>query len=829
MEPLEVAGAADVGISLVSGLVQAAHWLWQTAKDIQSADQNWENIRENFETEMMSQIRLLVDEVGYLIAENGLTRPEEASTLERMREKLELSSSTFRADLNTTRPVGRRRQFMFGIQNEENLRRDLQKLETSAEQLHRWLQRKDVLDRLRENAKGKMLSDRVLEAKAGGAERHVPGAKHCRTIEAWYRPNPLGHAIGVRVLVDDMIGYSEESMAILTGLLRRSERNASAGITLNQSRLQCLGFKGNALIFRLPEHAEEPKTLRARMLDLTQPKAALSERFAIAGQLVDAVVKLHATGVMHENLRSDTVLSIPFEATPDDGLSGLPSRGGSSATAAANAPPHQTGAVARKRSDSLTRLARKLSFKSLRNQSRRRGDKDDDNDGGNGSGTEERRGRRRSSLTGNMFRSARGGERQPPEEEAAKAKTVVRRSSFAVVLTHWSQAEECGAIPVSSIPPEDAWHLKVYRHPEQQRKQEPQADDRYNFGHDIYALGVCLLEIGLWYPLVRPAEDGAATLTRHLRSAGVDAVTDWLGCELAEALRNEGSAKLDEAVTRAFGKDAIINAPKSLLKSVVNSPIEGGDETRRKVTRILRENLDEAFREDSGHDGFSDRFKPAVVKVFRGFTFGTSDDSEIILKDLCRLRAAIFLAIKTSLERFTAAAFLKWRESAREIGAEVYRAAKKRMIQWKQTAGVNWNPKAREVVQLVQSLIDSVERIKMREGGSMVTAEKVLEDARVEEEDLFVQPRVAEINNLLKEPRGGAALGRALVALANRELPGRMGNAYKDVVVRCLQCLDDDEGFILKHKGAEGRVDRKGACDGMEELVVDPLAAASRF
>jgi hypothetical protein len=46
-------------------------------------------------------------------------------------------------------------------------------------------------------------------------------------------------------------------------------------------------------------------------------------------------------------------------------------------------------------------------------------------------------------------------------------------------------------------PAEHDWYLKVYRYPELQA-----ITTDYNFGHGIYALGVCLLEIGLWTALV---------------------------------------------------------------------------------------------------------------------------------------------------------------------------------------------------------------------------------------------------------------------------------------------------------------------------------------
>lgn len=39
----------------------------------------------------------------------------------------------------------------------------------------------------------------------------------------------------------------------------------------------------------------------------------------------------------------------------------------------------------------------------------------------------------------------------------------------------------------------------IYRHP---KRQGLQLDERYNMKHDIYSLGVCLLEIGLWEPFI---------------------------------------------------------------------------------------------------------------------------------------------------------------------------------------------------------------------------------------------------------------------------------------------------------------------------------------
>jgi hypothetical protein len=53
------------------------------------------------------------------------------------------------------------------------------------------------------------------------------------------------------------------------------------------------------------------------------------------------------------------------------------------------------------------------------------------------------------------------------------------------------------------------WLKDIYRHP---HRQGLQPQERYNIGHDIYSLGVCLLEIGLWESLTTTKRDTDALL-----------------------------------------------------------------------------------------------------------------------------------------------------------------------------------------------------------------------------------------------------------------------------------------------------------------------------
>lgn len=63
-------------------------------------------------------------------------------------------------------------------------------------------------------------------------------------------------------------------------------------------------------------------------------------------------------------------------------------------------------------------------------------------------------------------------------------------------LTSWSLLRK--ATGLTSGPPVSAGYVHdLYRHP---KRQGIQPEQRYNIGHDIYSLGVCLLEISLWEP-----------------------------------------------------------------------------------------------------------------------------------------------------------------------------------------------------------------------------------------------------------------------------------------------------------------------------------------
>lgn len=65
------------------------------------------------------------------------------------------------------------------------------------------------------------------------------------------------------------------------------------------------------------------------------------------------------------------------------------------------------------------------------------------------------------------------------------------------ILTGWSMSRKTDEL--SSRVGEDDWMKNIYRHPQ---RQGLQLEKRYHMGHDLYSLGICLLELGLWEPLI---------------------------------------------------------------------------------------------------------------------------------------------------------------------------------------------------------------------------------------------------------------------------------------------------------------------------------------
>jgi len=92
-----------------------------------------------------------------------------------------------------------------------------------------------------------------------------------------------------------------------------------------------------------------------------------------------------------------------------------------------------------------------------------------------------------------------------------------------VYLTNWRLLRDDSGPTMKSGG--NQWTEDLYRHP---KRQGIHVQERYNMGHDIYSLGVCLLEIGLWDLLIpRRTAGGQARVSELFRgAAGVEDYPD---------------------------------------------------------------------------------------------------------------------------------------------------------------------------------------------------------------------------------------------------------------------------------------------------------------
>ncbi|KAK4156074.1 hypothetical protein C8A00DRAFT_31126 [Chaetomidium leptoderma] len=318
------------------------------------------------------------------------------------------------------------------------------------------------------------------------------------------RPHPAADVL-VEAIPRFNINPAERAQQVATRLVRGLENDPDRRTPYQTAVLRCIGYKGlhdpndNAamavpyVIFLLPPGTAEPITL-AKYMSNRGSRAPLEFRWDLALQLAEAVFKIHAAGIVHRNISSHAVLFLETTAAAE----AFTGNQQANDDAGAPDPPDNAAETERsrkakrdgpgKRKSSLSRLARKLSFKKEKKDEEDK-DKDKAKKGGDGDGNGNDPGVQ-----------APGG-----PEPAPTLVGGIPPGPGNIYLSSWAWSQHRGD-PVQARQRE--WHDNLYMHPQQQASP-PVAG--FNMGHDIYSLGVCLLEIGLWRPLVEFITDGDGT------------------------------------------------------------------------------------------------------------------------------------------------------------------------------------------------------------------------------------------------------------------------------------------------------------------------------
>jgi serine/threonine protein kinase len=100
-----------------------------------------------------------------------------------------------------------------------------------------------------------------------------------------------------------------------------------------------------------------------------------------------------------------------------------------------------------------------------------------------------------------LFQEGEGGEQRGLGVDGGGAAVVATASSKRSCFLIGFESFRSAAGDTSLLGDGD-WAHNIYRHPERMGEFPAEA---YRMQHDIYSLGVCLLEIGLWEPLVEYA------------------------------------------------------------------------------------------------------------------------------------------------------------------------------------------------------------------------------------------------------------------------------------------------------------------------------------
>ncbi|KAK7976243.1 Glycosyltransferase sugar-binding region containing DXD domain-containing protein [Apiospora arundinis] len=245
-------------------------------------------------------------------------------------------------------------------------------------------------------------------------------------------------------------GTSEESIETIARLLHRrpSPQSPKLADISAKGSLPCLGYRmepAPELVFRKPEgNLFMLHTLIAA--DQDEPRYPLDFRFQLARSLSEAVLGVHVQGLVHKNIRTDTILLVA---------------------------------------------------------------------------------------------------RPAPVPEQQQQQQTKKNSSMDVYLTNWHLLRKESDATIMSGGTQ--WAEDLYRHP---RRQGLHVQERYNIGHDIYSLGVCLLEIGLWSLLLIRQGDGDGEgegappqVSRLVRAAAGVAVQ---GGEVADAEMRRKLKRPDE-------------------------------------------------------------------------------------------------------------------------------------------------------------------------------------------------------------------------------------------------------------------------------------------
>lgn len=409
---MPVDGLSAAGLVLaVPGVVDLfckyGDWIVDRVKTIKHAKEVWTNLGEFGHNLASGTLKLQIKRAREYYTTNG-SDPEIKKSLELQIARLGKEVNRAKEFLEEHKPDTLLGRGMLAIRSErvaKGINKNLRTRQTELAELISMLgeENKQILEKV-------ILSRKRFMHDTSEGYQPVPFTANIFTAKGEYKPDETDDEYSqVSVIVERYESQGNSTYEVLhriASLLHYGVTEASP----RKGILPCLGFRMDPtpeLVFQLPDKVEEPQTLQTVIAaDVGKPFGGnhpLDYRFRLARRLSEAVLGVHSAGLVHKNIRSETVILImpKFEGADED-------------------------------------AKHKIGFGDPYLMSWYHG----------------------RAIIGNMSNKAGTAE----------------------------------------------WTENIYRHPERQGveiQNKIVVQERSNIGHDIYSLGVCLLEIGLWDPLVR--------------------------------------------------------------------------------------------------------------------------------------------------------------------------------------------------------------------------------------------------------------------------------------------------------------------------------------
>ncbi|PGG97956.1 hypothetical protein GX51_07069 [Blastomyces parvus] len=397
--------------------------------------------------------------------------------------------------------------------------------------------RLDLLSRLLQDAAlvnpQTALGSRQLRLQGGEKLIVGDGIYHA---EANYKPRGPDDRLvlkGIDILVQSCEqGKNSSRSQRIAGYCQTLRGKDDSGSPFQTGFLPCIGFKNGRIVFLLPRNVDWKQHPASSLLALIsnsegqQPKPAipLERRLDLATQLSEAVLKSHLSGFVHSAIRSETIL---FLGPPED-FKDEPSEDVALHVTPPNPEQEETMSKNKKANDTpepkpgiFRRMSRIGSFMK--------------SNGANGRQTlpatidpapKRSLSLRTKNSLGSLRRLKVGRENSIKNNENNKNNDDINNGPQATgadehvaspdnnttgdtnglwdvgpghgsvyLVGWWSMQAHAG---IERMQEQDkGWHRAIYRHPDQWSE-----NNLSNMGHDIYSLGVCLVEIAMWESLL---------------------------------------------------------------------------------------------------------------------------------------------------------------------------------------------------------------------------------------------------------------------------------------------------------------------------------------